>query len=220
APILAAIEATGWRPAHLLITHHHHDHVAANEALKAHFGLSILGPVAEADRIPGMDHGLSDGDRFTLCGEEVEVIATPGHTSGHIVYHFLESGVLFAADTLFSIGCGRVLEEPMARMHASLERLKALPPETLVYCGHEYTESNCRFALSVDPDNPVLKARAAEVSELRLLGKPTLPVRLRDELAANPFLRCGDPAIRRNLGMETASEAEVFERLRKMKDAF
>src|SRR5690606_26832841 len=117
---------TGWRPTHLLITHHHQDHVEANEALKARFGLTILGPAAEADRIPGIDRALADGERFRLCGEEVAIIATPGHTAGHIVYHFTGSGRLFAGDTLFSLGCGRVFESPMAEMHAALERLKKL----------------------------------------------------------------------------------------------
>jgi hydroxyacylglutathione hydrolase len=220
APILAAIERTGWKPDRLLITHHHGDHVAANEALKARFGLAILGPEAERDRIPGLDRGVSDGERLRLCGEEVVVIATPGHTLGHVVYHFTGSGVLFAADTLFSLGCGRVIEGTMAQMHASLERLKALPPETVIHCGHEYTSANAAFALSVDPDNPALRQRAAEVEAARAAGRPTLPTTLAAELAANPFLRAHDPAIRARLQMEDASDGEIFAELRRRKDAF
>lgn len=219
-PILAAIERTGWIPAHLLITHHHGDHVAANEALKARFGLTIIGPEAERERIPGMDRGLRDGDRLRLCGEEVHVIATPGHTAGHIVYHFTGSGVLFAADTLFALGCGRVIEGTMAQMHASLERLKALPPETVIYCGHEYSQANARFALDVDPENAALQRRAEEIDALRAKSLPTLPTTLAAELAANPFLRTADPGIRERLNLRDADNVEVFTEIRKRKDGF
>ncbi len=220
APILAAIERTGWRPAHLLVTHHHGDHVAAIEPLKERFGLTVSGPEADRHRIPGMDTGLKDGDRLQLLGETVEVIATPGHTSGHIVYHFRDSGILFAADTLFALGCGRVIEGTMDEMHASLERLKALPPATTIHCGHEYTLANAAFALSVDPDNAELRRRAEEAARLRAAGRPTLPTTLAAELAANPFLRPHDPAIRARLGMNGASDAEVFAELRRRKDVF
>lgn len=220
APIIAAIERTGWRPTNLLVTHHHPDHVAANEALKSRFGVTVIGPAAEADRIPGIDRKVGDGDTVRICGETARVIATPGHTAGHIVYHFPESGILFAADTLFALGCGRVLEGTMAEMHESLEKLKALPPETIVYCGHEYTQSNARFALTIDPDNALLRERAREIDALRQQGLPTLPTTIAIELATNPFLRTGDPTIRQNLGMAEASNAEVFAEIRKRKDAF
>jgi hydroxyacylglutathione hydrolase len=218
--ILAATERTGWRPDHILTTHHHPDHVEANLALKARFGLTIIGPAAEASRIPGIDRTVGDGDTIAVCGETVRVIATPGHTLGHIVYHFPASGVLFAADTLFALGCGRVIEGTFDQMHHSLERLKALPAETVVYCGHEYTQSNARFALTVDPDNAALRRRAGEIDALRQQGRPTLPTTLAAELATNPFLRAGDPAIRARLGMEDQTDAAVFAEIRKRKDAF
>lgn len=219
-PILAAIERTGWKPDYILTTHHHGDHVAANEALKARFGLTIIGPSEEADRIPGIDREVRDGDTLWLCGEDVNVIATPGHTAGHVVYHFTRSGVLFAADTLFALGCGRLFERSAAEMHASLEKIKKLPPETVIYCGHEYTQANARFALTVDPDNGMLAKRAKEIDALRAEGRPTLPTTLAIELATNPFLRANDPSIRQHLGMADASDEEVFAEIRKRKDAF
>lgn len=220
APILDALARTGWTPTLILTTHHHTDHVQANLALKERFGLKIVGPKAEADRIPGIDETVEEGDTLSFGGETVEVIATPGHTAGHVTYHLPESGVAFAGDTLFSLGCGRLLECPPETMFRSLAKLKALPPATRIYCGHEYTRSNARFALTVDPGNAALKARAAEVERLSAEGRATLPVTLADELAANPFLRAGDAGIRRTLGMEKASDAEVFAEIRKRKDNF
>ncbi len=220
APILVAIERTGWTPSRLFITHYHPDHVEANLALKQRFGVRIIGPKAEADKIPGIDETVVDGDVLTFGGEQMQVIETPGHTVGHVCYYLPKSGVLFAADTLFAIGCGRVNEKPLPVMYESLAKLAKLPPETEVYCGHEYTQSNARFALSVDPDNALLQARAAEVERLRAEGKPTLPTTIGRELDTNPFLRWGDPAIRRGLGLETASNAEVFSALRRRKDKF
>lgn len=220
APILAAVERTGWKTTVILTTHHHGDHVEANLELKSRFGLTIIGPEAEAAKIPGIDRTVRDGDTLTVCGEEVRVIATPGHTAGHVCYHFTASGVAFTGDTLFSLGCGRLFEAKPPAMHASLAKLAALPLETVIYCGHEYTESNARFALTIDPTNSALKERAAEVAGLRAEGKPTLPTTLMREMATNPFLRAHDPVIRRNLGMETASDAEVFAEIRKRKDLF
>lgn len=218
--ILAAIERTGWRPTVILVTHKHGDHVEANLALKARFGLTIIGPAAEADKIPGIDRTVGGGDSFAFGGETVRVIATPGHTAGHVVYHFPESGLLFAGDTLFSLGCGRLFEETAEKMQAALAAIAALPAATRIWCGHEYTASNARFALSVDPDNADLKARAREVDALRADGKPTLPTTLGLELRTNPFLRWGDKAIRAVLGMEQASNAEVFAEVRRRKDVF
>lgn len=218
--IVAAVERTGWTPDTILTTHWHPDHVEANLPLKARYGLAIIGPKAEAAKIPGIDHMVAGGDEFEFAGEKVRVIATPGHTAGHVVYHFTGSGLLFAGDTLFSLGCGRLFEAPAADMQASLARIAALPPETRIYCGHEYTASNARFALSVDPGNTALVARAAEVDALRAAGKPTLPTTLGVELATNPFLRWGDVAIRRGIGMENASDAEVLGEVRRLKDVF
>ncbi len=216
--ILSAVERTGWRPTMILTTHHHPDHVEANLALKERFGLTIIGPAAEAGRIPGIDSTVKEGDTVRVGKQAVRVIETPGHTAGHVSYYFADSGVVFTADTLFALGCGRLFECKPPVMLASLQKLAALPLETTVYCGHEYTETNARFALTVDPTNPVLKERAKEIARLRSEGKPTLPTTIGAEMATNPFLRAHDPVIRRNLGMEGASEEEVFAEIRKRKD--
>ena len=218
--ILAAIERTGWTPSLILTTHHHADHVEANLALKNRFGLKIVGPAREADRIPGVDEKVEDGDTIDFAGESVRVIATPGHTAGHVSYHFPDSGIVFTGDTLFAMGCGRLFEAPPETMHSSLLRLAALPPETAVYCGHEYTLSNARFAVTVDPTNEALAARLKEVEALRGDGRATLPTTIAEELATNPFLRSGDPAIRAGLGMGAAGDAEIFAELRQRKDNF
>ena len=220
APILAAVERTGWTPTVVFTTHHHGDHIEANLALKQRFRLRIIGPEAEAAKIPGVDETVEDGSRFDFAGRTVHVIATPGHTAGHVCYHLPEEGLAFTGDTLFAMGCGRLFERPAPVMLQSLRKLAALPPETVVHCGHEYTLSNARFALSVDPDNAALKQRAAEVERQRAAGQPTLPTTIAAELATNPFLRAGDASIRRHLGMEAADEAEVFAELRRRKDNF
>lgn len=219
-PILEAVERTGWRPTVIFTTHHHPDHVEANLALKERFGLTIIGPKAEAEKIPGIDRTVVDDDTFDFSGHAVRVIETPGHTAGHVCYHLPEDGLLFAGDTLFALGCGRLFERGPADMYRSLQKLAALPLETVVYCGHEYTQANARFALSVDPTNSALKERAKAIEALRAEGKPTLPTTLMAEMSTNPFLRWHDPVIRRNLGMETASDEAVFAEIRKRKDVF
>lgn len=219
-PILQAIERTGWTPTLILTTHHHADHVEANLALKEKFGLRIFGPAAEAAKIPGIDETVEEGSTLKFGGQTVLVYHTPGHTLGHVSYHLPDAKLLFAADTLFALGCGRLLEGTAAQMWASLQRLAALPTDTVVYCGHEYTQSNARFALSVDPGNAKLVARAAEIDALRAVGKPTLPTTIGAELETNPFLRPHDPAIRKHLGMESASDEAVFAEIRKRKDNF
>ena len=219
-PILEAIERTGWTPKLLLITHHHADHVEANLALKQRFGLKIIGPEAEKDRIPGIDETVGQGSTVPFGSETVEVISTPGHTAGHVSYHFPGSKVVFTADTLFALGCGRLFEKPAPVMHESLKKLAALPPETVVYCGHEYTLANARFALTVDPGNAVLQARGKKIEALRAQDRPTLPTTIGEELATNPFLRWADPAIRKGLGMEQASSDAVFAEIRRRKDNF
>jgi hydroxyacylglutathione hydrolase len=218
--ILAALERTGWTPTLILTTHHHGDHVEANLAMKQRFGLKIIGPKREASKIPGIDETVDGGSVFKLGSQEVSVLFTPGHTLGHVSYYFPSAQVLFAADTLFSLGCGRLFEGTAAMMWGSLRTLSALPAETAVYCGHEYTQANARFALTVDPGNAALHARAAEVDRLRDEGKPTLPTTIGRELETNPFLRPHDPAIRRVLGMEGASDEAVFAEIRKRKDNF
>ena len=217
-PILDALARRGWRLSHILTTHHHNDHVAANDALKRRFGVTIIGPARET--IPGIDRKVDGGDSFDFAGRRVEVIATPGHTVGHICFHLPEEKLLFAADTLFALGCGRIFEGTPAGMWDALSRLAALPDETTVYFGHEYTLANARFALTVDPGNAELEARVAEIEALRAEGGFTAPTTIGLEKATNPFLRAADPAIRRRLGMETASDAEVFAEIRARKDRF
>jgi hydroxyacylglutathione hydrolase len=220
SPILAVIGRTGWTPSLILTTHHHGDHVEANLALKQRFGLEVVAPAAEAAKIPGVDRTVREGDTIPFGKENIRVIETPGHTAGHISYYFPASGVVFTADTLFALGCGRLFECPATVMHQSLSKLAALPPETIVYCGHEYTLANARFAVTVDPDNAALAARAAKIEKLRAENRATLPTTIGEELATNPFLRWADPSIRAGLGMAKATDAEVFAEIRKRKDNF
>ena len=216
--LASALDERGWRLTHILCTHHHADHTDGNAMLKERYGARLIAPAAESGRIAGVDVALGDGEAVDVCGTCVTAIATPGHTSGHISYHLPEVGIAFTADCLFSLGCGRVFEGTMEEMHASLQRLAALPGETIIYCGHEYTASNARFALRVDPDNAALRQRAAEVDRLRGEGRMTLPTTLASELETNPFLRVGNEAIRRLLGMTDEPDAAVFAALRRLKD--
>lgn len=218
SPVLAHLKKTGWPISLILCTHRHGDHVAGNLAVKAATNARVLGPAREAESIPGIDQRLVEGDEVRLGRETGRVIETPGHTAGHISFWFEGAGALFSGDTLFALGCGRLFEGDAATMWRSLQKLAALPPSTRIYCGHEYTQSNARFALSIDPDNAALKARAAAIDELRRADRPTIPSTLAEELATNPFLRPDDPAIRRHLKMEDASDAEVFAEIRRRKD--
>lgn len=220
APILERLAASGRSLAWILSTHHHADHTGGNLELKQATGCRIAGPGKDAARIPGIDLKLVEGDRFKLGAAEAEIFETPGHTSGHISYWFAGSNVLFSADTLFSLGCGRLFEGTPAQMWNSLRKYAPLPDEALVYCGHEYTQANARFACTVDPDNQALQARAAEVDRQRAAGEATVPTTLGLERATNPFLRPDDAAIRRQLGMEGADDAEVFAEIRRRKDNF
>lgn len=220
APVLAALDAEGWTPSTILVTHHHHDHTDGIPALVERFAPEVVVPAAEADRIPHAGRQVREGDEITVGNLRGRVIETPGHTRGHISFHFPDEKLLFAADTLFSLGCGRLLEDTPQAMWRSLDRLRQLPDDTLVYCGHEYTLSNARFALSVDPDNAALKARAAEVEALRQAGRPTVPSRLGEERAANPFLRADDPGLAAALGLAGAAPDVVFAELRARKDRF
>lgn len=219
-PIVDALERRGWRLSHIFTTHHHADHVGANEALKRRYGVEIVGPEAEKDRIPGIDRTVTEGDTFRFGGFDVDVISTPGHTAGHVSYHIPAAKVAFTGDTLFSLGCGRLFEKGPDVMLQSLRKLAGLPLETKIYCGHEYTEANARFALIIDPTNSALKERAQEVVALRGEGRATLPTTMSVEMATNPFLRWHDATIRHNLGMEDASDEAVFAEIRKRKDNF
>lgn len=220
APVLARLGELGRGLDWILSTHHHFDHTGGNLDLKSATGCSVVGPSAERDRIPGLDLAVGEGDVFELGRAAARVIETPGHTSGHISYWFEESSALFCADALFALGCGRVFEGTPAQMWASLAKLRELPDETRVYCGHEYTQSNAAFAVTVDPGNELLQQRAAEVARLRAEAKPTIPSRLAVEKATNPFLRPDDDAIRSHLGMEGAADSEVFAEIRRRKDSF
>lgn len=217
-PIVAALETEGWTLTHILVTHHHDDHVAAIPALKARYGCTVVGPAADAVRIPEMDQGVREGDTVRVGSLSADVIATPGHTPGHIAFHLPAEGLLFAGDTLFALGCGRLLGGTAPDMWASLGKLAALPDHTRVYCGHEYTLSNARFALAVDPDNAALRQRAAEVEALRREGRFTLPTTIGAEKATNPFLRAGDPAMAERLGLAGRPPVEVFAELRERKN--
>jgi hydroxyacylglutathione hydrolase len=190
----AAVQASGGRLDLILITHHHEDHIAGVDAMRAKYKVPVVGGAADAHRLPKLDQAVREGDTVALGDSRLRVIETPGHTRGHIAYHAADGGVLLCADTLFSLGCGRLLEGTAAEMFDSLKKLAALPGDTLVCCGHEYTQSNARFALHVDPGNQALQARAADVDRLRAAGLPTVPTRMADELAENPFLRAPDVA--------------------------
>ena len=217
--VLKALAETGWTLTDLLVTHHHADHIDGLPALRARFpSLRVVGPAKEAAKIGRLDLAVVEGDSVTVGHLDARVMETPGHTAGHIVYHFAENETLFAGDTLFALGCGRVLETPMHVMWESLLKLTRLPPETQVYCGHEYTQSNARFALTVEPDNAVLKDRAAEVDALRAADKPTLPTTLALEFAANPFLRCAEPSVQAAAGLPGGDPAAVFAVLRERKN--
>jgi hydroxyacylglutathione hydrolase len=219
-PVLRECERAGWTLSVILNTHHHNDHVGANYELKWLTRCTVVGPSADRHRIPGIDRAVQDGETFNLGQLEVRVMAVPGHTSGHIAYYVPAAEALFCGDTLFSIGCGRLFEGTPAQMWASLQALRALPPTTRVYCAHEYTAGNVRFALSVDPDNEQLRNRAAAVGRARARGLPTIPSVLWEECAANPFLRADDPALQAALGMPGADPVEVFATLRARKDTF
>ena len=215
-----ALDQTGWQLTHILNTHHHFDHAGGNLELKSRHGCTIVGAAVDRERIPGIDVEVDDGEHFDLGNARANVIDVPGHTSGHIAYHFAESGVAFVGETVFALGCGRLFEGTPQQMWTSLQRLMALPDETVIYCAHEYTQANAAFALSVDPDNADLVARAAEIDRLRSAGTPTVPTTLALEKATNPFMRPMSPTLRNTLGMVDGSDVEVFAETRRRKYHF
>lgn len=218
AAIKTALTERGWRLNDIFITHHHTDHTAGIAELKAYYSARVTGPEIEADRIPGLTRAVTGATTLTFAGHPIKVIETPGHTLGHVTYFIPDTGVAFTGDTLFSLGCGRIFEGDPQTMWDSLSKIAALPGDTRLYCGHEYTLSNGRFAMTVEPENETLKARLAEVEALRAAGKPTLPTTVDLEKATNPFLRPHSRAIRARLGLGGAPDWEVFARLRQLKN--
>jgi len=194
APVAAAVDAAGGRLDTILLTHHHGDHIGGVAELVKRYGAKVVGAAADAHRLPPLDAAVAPEQTIEVIGVPVRVLASDGHTRGHIAFHFPDCAIVLCGDTLFSLGCGRLLEGTAAEMHESLQRLAALPPETLVCCGHEYSESNARFALTVEPDNAALRARADEIARQRAEGKPTVPTTIGEENAANPFMRARDAA--------------------------
>jgi hydroxyacylglutathione hydrolase len=218
APIIKALEAEGWTLTDILVTHHHGDHVGGIAELKQKYNCRVVAPHDKTAKIPHADVRVSQGDIVKVGTLLARVLETPGHTLDHITYVFDDDKALFAADTLFSIGCGRVFEGTYPMMWDSLLKLRALPDDFRLYCGHEYTAANVKFALTIEPNNPDLKARAEEVARLRAAGKPTIPTLLGDEKKANVFLRADEPAVAASVHLKGAPAAEVFGELRERKN--
>lgn len=219
-PILDALKKKEWSLTHILNTHHHWDHAGGNLELKDKTGCTIVGPRAESKHIPGIDIPIGEGDTFDFGGHIAHIHDTPGHTLGHIVYFFLHDKVAFVGDTLFAMGCGRLFEGTPAQMWNSLQKIMQWPDDTKIYCAHEYTQTNARFALTVEPQNTDLITRATNVNKLRKQNKPTIPTSLALEKKTNPFLRPMSITLRTNLKMQDASDTEVFAKVRQLKDRF
>ena len=219
-PVKRALESRNLKLTHILSTHHHMDHVGGNLALKQAFGVEVVGAAKDAARIPGIDIGLKEGETFSLGSHKARVLEIPAHTSQHIAFWFEDDRAVFTGDTLFAMGCGRLFEGTPAQMWSSLSKLAALPPDTRVYCGHEYTLANGRFALTLEPTNAALKKRMAEVERLRAEGKPTIPSTIGLERETNPFLRPASPELRQTLALGPADAVEVFTEIRHRKDVF
>ncbi|KAK9794623.1 hypothetical protein WJX73_000636 [Symbiochloris irregularis] len=220
-PVQAVLEQRDRKLDFILNTHHHWDHTGGNIELKEKYGSKIVGPAADHDRIPGIDTALADGDTWDFGSLKMHVFDTPGHTKGHITLWFPEAEALFPGDTLFVLGCGRLFEGSPKQMWSSLRKMIPLPPSTRIFCAHEYTQSNARFALHVNPDSTAMQQRKREIDAMRAQGIATVPSLLRQELECNPFLRPGDPGIRRSLGIPAdASDEDAFAAIRQAKDKF
>jgi hydroxyacylglutathione hydrolase len=218
APVIQALEREGWTLTDILITHHHHDHVGGVAELKDKYKCRVVAPHDKTTAIANVDLRTKQGDVLKVGSLLVRVLETPGHTLDHVSYVFDNEKTVFAADTLFSIGCGRVFEGTYPMMWDSLLKLKALPDDFDLYCGHEYTASNVKFALTIEPDNPALQARAEEVTRLRAANQPTIPSKLGAEKKANVFLRADEPSVAAGLHMKGADPAKVFGELRERKN--
>ena len=219
-PVLAVLEQNNWQLTMILNTHHHSDHVGGNLELKQKTGCTVIAAQADQIRIPGVDRFVADGDVITLGKYSAKVISTPGHTRDHVVYHFADEHALFCGDTLFVMGCGRLFEGTAEQMWQSLQRLKALPLFTRIYCAHEYTQANGRFALTLEPDNLQLKQRMVLINQLRDKHLPTVPSTLQQELATNPFFREDSLDVQENLKMKGSQPVAVFAEIRRLKDNF
>ncbi|MBV7394747.1 hydroxyacylglutathione hydrolase [Mameliella sediminis] len=220
APIIAALEERGWTLGVIMITHHHHDHVGAVAELREKYGCPVMGPKAEEAKLPKLDMALEPGFSGGTGEGRCEVIAVPGHTLGHIAYYYPEAGAVFTADSLMALGCGRLFEGTPQMMWDSLEKLASLPPETMVYSGHEYTAANAAFALTIEPENEALISRSRAIEEARSEGRPTAQVPLSLELDTNPFLRANRDSVKQAVGLPDASDAQVFAEVRARKDRF
>ena len=219
-PMLDAAATRGWTISHILNTHHHNDHCGGNLGIKQATGAKVVGPAYDRDRIPGIDVAVDEKSGFDLAGHQAQVLFIPGHTRGHIAFHFADSDAVFCGDTLFSIGCGRTFEGTAQQMWASLLKLRALPDKTFIYCGHEYTEANCRFALTVEPENRDLVEVAAAVKQARAQGDKTIPANLGIEKFCNPFLRADQPGLLAKFGGPARDPATAFGAIRLAKDNF
>ena len=219
-PIKAALKERNWKLDLILLTHHHSDHIDGVADLVAEYGAKVVGHCADKHRLPPLDLEVVDGDPVAIGASTGVTIDVSGHTIGHIAFHFPTADVVFTADSLMALGCGRLFEGTARQMWGSLQKLAALPADTIVCSGHEYTAANAKFAVTIDPNNNSLQSRVAEISEKRAKGVATVPSRLSQELATNPFLRAADPKIKASLGMEGASDADVFAKIRDMKDNF
>ncbi len=220
APILAALDERGWQLSEIWITHHHSDHVDGVAEVKEATGAKVIGAEADAGRLPPLNHAVRDGETYRFAGSDVHVIDVPGHTVGHIAYHVPDAGAVFTADSLMALGCGRLFEGTAQQMWASLSKLAALPAETQVCSGHEYTASNAKFAMTIESGNPDLISRVGAVEKARAAGRPTVPSTLADELATNPFLRAHLPSVKAAIQMKDATDVEAFAEIRRRKDAF
>jgi hydroxyacylglutathione hydrolase len=218
APVEAALKAMGWRLTDILVTHHHADHTGGIAELKAHHRCRVVAPHGEAARIPLVDETVRENDKVRVGGLEGRVIETPGHTAGHISYVFPADKLAFVGDTLFSIGCGRVIEGTPEMMWQSLLKLRGLPDDTRIYCGHEYTKANIRFAKSIESGNSALNAREQEVEKLLAAHKPTIPSTIGEEKAANPFLRADVPEVAKSVGLAGQPAWKVFAEIRERKN--
>ncbi len=219
-PIDQALRDRGWTLSDVFLTHHHWDHVDGLADLLAKHPARVIGAQADAHRLPPLDLAVSEGDTITIGNAEGHILDVTGHTIGHLALHFPDSTAVFTADSLMALGCGRLFEGTPDQMWISLSKLAVLPPETMVYSGHEYTQSNARFALSLEPNNTALQERAALIEIARQSQTPTVPSTLALELATNPFLRPDSPEIRASAGLPDATKREVFAQIRKMKDSF